>query len=63
MQENKYIVKESLVKEVLVNTNFLKARADQFKQAFKFLFDNGLSGFWNEEGIIILENDYISMWN
>ena len=43
--------------------NFLKARVDQFKQAFKFLFDNGLSSFWNEEGIIILEDDYFSVWN
>ena len=63
MQAKKYIIKESLAKEVLVNSNFLKARADQFKQAFKLWFDNGLSSFWNEEGIMIPEEDYLSMWN
>ena len=46
-----------------MKANFLKARASQFKQAFKFLFDNGLPRFWNEEGIIIAEDDYLSMWN
>ena len=63
MEEKKYIVKESLAKEVLVKPSFLKARVDQFKQAFKFLFDNGLPSFWNEEGIIIAEDDYLSVWN
>ena len=63
MQAKKYIVKESLAKEVLVKENFLKVRLDQFKQAFEFLFDNGLSNFWNEEGIMIPEEDYLSLWN
>ena len=63
MHSKKYIVKESLAKEVLVKANFLKERADQFKQAFKFMFDNGLPSFWNEEGIIIAEDDYLSVWN
>lgn len=63
MQAKKYIVKESLAKEVLLKANFLKARANKFKQTFKFLFDNGLSSFWNEEGIMIPEEDYLSVWN
>ena len=46
-----------------MKANFLKARVDQFKQSFKFLFDNGFPSFWNEEGIIIPEDDYLSMWN
>lgn len=46
-----------------MKANFLKARADQFKHAFKFLFDNGLPSFWNEEGIIISENDYLYLCN
>ena len=63
MQAKKYLVKEALAKEVLVKAKFLKERADQFKQAFKFRFDNGLPSFWNEEGIIIAEDDYFSVWN
>ena len=63
MQDKKYIVRESLAKEVLVKANFLKARVDQFKQALKFLFDNGLPNFWNGEGIIIPKEDYLSVWN
>ena len=62
VQANKYIVKETLAKEVLMKSNFLKERADQFRQAFKFLFDNGLSSFWNEVGIMISESDYFSLW-
>ena len=62
VQAKKYIVKETLAKEVLMKENFLKARADQFRQAFKFLFDNGFPSFWNEEGIMISENDYLSLW-
>ena len=46
-----------------MKANFLKARANQFKQAFKFLFDNGFPNFWNEEGIMIPEEDYLSVWN
>ena len=63
VRAKKYIVKETLAKEVLMEANFLKARADQFKSAFKFLFDNGLPSFWNEEGIIITKDDYLSLWN
>ena len=63
MQAKKYIVKETLAKEVLVKANFLKARYDQFKHTYKFLFDNGLPSFWNEEGIMIPEDDYLSLWN
>ena len=42
--------------------NFLKVRADQFRYAFKFMFDNGLPSFLNEEGIIISESDFLSLW-
>ena len=59
----KYIVNETLAKEVLMKANFLKARVNQFKHAFKCLFDNGLPSFWNEEGIIISEDDYLSFRN
>ena len=63
IQAKKYIVKESLPKEVLMKADFLKARVDQFKQAFKFLFDNGMPSFWNDEGLIVLEDDYLIMLN
>ena len=58
----KYIVKETLANEVLMKEKFLKARIDQFRHAFKYLFDNGLLSFWNEEGIMISESNYLSLW-
>ena len=63
VREKKYIVKETLAKEVLLKANFLKARVDQFKHAFKFTFDNGFPSFWNEGGIIISKKYYLSLWN
>lgn len=46
-----------------MKADFLKARANQFKQAFKFLFDNGLPRFWNDEGMIVSKDDYLIMLN
>ena len=63
IQAKKYIVKKSLSKEVLMKVDFLKERVDQFKLAFKFLFDNVLPSFWNDEGLIVAEDDYLIMLN
>ena len=30
--------------------------------AFKNLFDNGFPCFWSEEGVMIAEGDYLSLW-
>ena len=51
-----------MAKEVTMKANFLKTRAEQFKHMFKNLFDNGLPNFWNEEGAMIVESDYLSLW-
>lgn len=61
-QAKKYIVKDALAKEVTMKANFLRTRAEQFKHMFKNLFDNGLPSFWNEEGAMIVESDYLSLW-
>ena len=45
-----------------MKANFLRARAEQFMHMFKNLFDNGFPSFWNEEGIMVSENDYLSLW-
>ena len=50
VQENKYIVKDTLVREVALNANFLKSRAEQFKNMFRNVFIQGLPSFWDEEG-------------
>ena len=42
--------------------NFLKTRDEQFKNMFRNLFTYGLPNFWNEEGAMIVENDYLSQW-
>ena len=63
MEAKKYVVKESLSKEVLMKEEFLKARVNQFKQASKFLFDNGLPSFWDDAGLIVSEDDYLIILN
>ena len=45
VQANKYIVKETLAKEVLMKANILRVRDEQFMNAFKNLFDNGFPSF------------------
>ena len=42
-----------------MKANFLKTRAEQFKNMFRNLFSHGLPNFWDEEGA---ENDYLSQW-
>ena len=37
----------------------LKTRAEQFKNMFRNLFSQGLPNFWDEEGIMVEENDYL----
>ena len=61
-QAKKHIVKDALAKEVAMKANFLKTRDEQFKNMFKNLFANGLPNFWNEEGAMIAENEYLSQW-
>ena len=62
VQAKKYIVKDALAKEVAMQANFLRAKVDQFMHMFKNLFDNGFPSFWNEEGVLIVEGDYLSLW-
>ena len=59
-QEKKYLVKDTLAREVELKANFLKTRAEQFKNMFRNLFSQGLPNFWDEEGIMVEENDYLS---
>ena len=42
--------------------NFLKTRAEQFKNMFRNLFSHKLTILWDEEGIMVEENDYLSMF-
>ena len=46
-----------------MKANFLKTRAEQLKNMFINLFSHGLLNFWDEEGAMIAENDYLSQWN
>ena len=61
-QAKKYTIKDALAKEVTMKENFFKTRAEQFKHMFKRLFDKCLPSFWNEEGAMIVESDYLSLW-
>ena len=60
VQAKKYIVKDSLAREVALEENFLKSRAEQFKNMFRNVFNQGLPSFWDEEGTVIDENEYLS---
>ena len=44
-QAKKYIVNDALAKEVTMKSNFLKTRAEQFKNMLENLFANGLPNF------------------
>ena len=58
----KYIVKDALAKEATMKANFLKTKAEQFKNIFRNLFNRGLPNFWDDEGAMMAENDYLSQW-
>ena len=59
-QAKKYIVKDTLAREVELKANFLKTRVEQFKNIFRNVFSQGLPNFWDEEGMMVAENDYFS---
>ena len=40
--------------------NLLKTRAEQFKNMFKNVFNQGLPNFWDEEGIMVAKNEYLA---
>jgi transposase-like protein len=61
-QAKKYIAKDALAKEETMKANFLITMGEQFKHMFKNVFDNGFPNFWNEEGAMIVESDYLSLW-
>ena len=43
-----------------MKANFLKTRVEQFKNMFRNLFSQGFPNFWDEEGIMVAKNDYLS---
>ena len=60
VQAKKYIVRDTLAREVALKENFLKSRAKQFKNMFRNVFSQGFPSFWDEEGTVIAENEYLS---
>lgn len=44
-QAKKYIVKDTLAREVALKENFLKTRAEQFKNMFRNVFSQGFPYF------------------
>ena len=59
-QAKKYIVKDTLAREVALNANFLKRRAKQFKNMFRNVFSQGFPNFWDEEGMMVAESEYLT---
>ena len=60
IQAKKFIVKDTLAREVALKENFLKSRVEQFKNMFKNVFNQGFLSFWDEEGTVVAENEYLS---
>ena len=60
VQAKKYIVKDRLEREVALKEKFLKGRAEEFKNMFKNVLTQGLPSSWDEEGIVITKNEYLS---
>ena len=59
-QAKKYIVKDTMSRGVALKANFLKSRDEQIKYMFKNVFSQGLPNFWDEEGIMVAKNEYLS---
>ena len=49
-----------MAREVASKSNFLKVRAEVFQNMFKNVFKEGLPSFWDGEGTVIAENEYLS---
>lgn len=60
VKAKKYIVNDSLEREVVLKANFLKGRAEEFKNIFKNVFIQGLPNVQDEDGTTIAENEYFS---
>ena len=58
-QAKKYIVKDTLAKEVTMKANFLKTRVEQFKNMFMNPFANGLPNFGHEERAMIAKKEHL----
>ena len=58
--KKKYIVQDTLAREVALKANFLKIRDEKFRNMFRNLFSQGFPNFWDEEGTMVLENYYLS---
>ena len=47
---NKFINKHQLMKVVQDKANKMSSQIKDFKLAFKYLFDDGIPSFWDDEG-------------
>lgn len=60
VQAKKYVIKDSLAKEVIAKANHLVQRAQDFKTLFKDVFNQGLPFFWIKEGMLVSEVNYLT---
>ena len=58
----KYIIKNQMMKDLSLKTNFMKARISDFKIIFTVMFLLGFPRFWNSEGFLIPESEYHMMF-
>ena len=59
-QARKYVIKDSLAKEVIAKANHLVQRTQDFKNLFKDVFNQGLPFFWTKEGMFVSEVNYLT---
>ena len=60
VQAKKYVIKDSLAKEVIAKANHLVKRDRDFKTLFKDVFKQSLPFLWIEEGMLVLEVNYLT---
>jgi len=53
-------VKDSLVKDVIGKENYMLGIVSYFKDIFQDLFVQGLPSFWNDQGVLIPDEEYQS---
>ena len=57
----KFINKHQLMKVVQDKANVMSSQINDFRHAFKELFEDGLPSFWDEEGRLFSQEHYHSM--
>ena len=58
-QAKKYIIKDKILQNTTAKAKYMLGRVSDFKVIFQNVFEHGLPKFWDEQGILLSEVDYL----